>query len=72
MSLPTPPIVQAVALGANGITRGSSVKILVDLSTSGPGMATIVAEALDERGIVVGRLAGQRRRRRARRPARSP
>jgi 3-hydroxyisobutyrate dehydrogenase-like beta-hydroxyacid dehydrogenase len=52
MSLPTPPIVQAVALGSDGITHGSSVKVLIDLSTSGPGMATIVARGANERGII--------------------
>jgi 3-hydroxyisobutyrate dehydrogenase-like beta-hydroxyacid dehydrogenase len=52
MSLPTPAIVQAVALGSDGITRGSSVKVLIDLSTSGPGMSTIVARGANERGII--------------------
>jgi 3-hydroxyisobutyrate dehydrogenase-like beta-hydroxyacid dehydrogenase len=52
MSLPTPPIVQAVALGANGIAHGTSVKVLIDLSTSGPGMATTVARGVNERGII--------------------
>ena len=52
MSLPTPQIVQAVALGANGISSGTAVKVVVDLSTSGPGVATIVSKALAERGIV--------------------
>ena len=52
MSLPTPPIVQAVALGANGISSGTSVKVVIDLSTSGPGVATIVAKGLAEKGIV--------------------
>src|SRR4051794_15496060 len=36
MSLPTPQIVQSVALG--GIANGTSVKVVVDLSTSGPGV----------------------------------
>jgi 3-hydroxyisobutyrate dehydrogenase-like beta-hydroxyacid dehydrogenase len=52
LSLPTPPIVQAVALGANGISSGTAVKVMVDLSTSGPGVATIVAKGLAEKGIV--------------------
>src|SRR5688572_13134134 len=34
MSLPTPPVVQAVSLGDKGILRGSRVKTLVDLSTT--------------------------------------
>jgi 3-hydroxyisobutyrate dehydrogenase-like beta-hydroxyacid dehydrogenase len=52
MSLPTPGIVHAVALGADGIARGSSVKMLIDLSTTGPGMATTVAHGVNERGII--------------------
>jgi 3-hydroxyisobutyrate dehydrogenase-like beta-hydroxyacid dehydrogenase len=52
VSLPTPPIVQAVALGTGGISSGSAVKVMVDLSTSGPGVATIVAKGLAEKGIV--------------------
>jgi 3-hydroxyisobutyrate dehydrogenase-like beta-hydroxyacid dehydrogenase len=52
MSLPTPAVVHSVALGSNGIAQGSSVKILIDLSTSGPGMATTVARGVNERGIV--------------------
>jgi len=52
MSLPTPQVVQTVALGANGISSGTAVKVVVDLSTSGPGVATIVAKGLSERGIV--------------------
>ena len=52
MSLPTPPIVQAVALGANGISSGSAVKVVIDLSTSGPGVANVVAKGLAEKGIV--------------------
>jgi 3-hydroxyisobutyrate dehydrogenase-like beta-hydroxyacid dehydrogenase len=50
-SLPNPDVVQQVALGAGGIVEGSKVKVLVDLSTTGPGTATRVAGALEERGI---------------------
>jgi 3-hydroxyisobutyrate dehydrogenase-like beta-hydroxyacid dehydrogenase len=50
MSLPTPNVVQAVALGEHGICRGSVAKIVVDLSTSGPGTAGIVARGLSEHG----------------------
>ena len=52
MSLPTPPIVQAVALGTNGISSGTTVKVVIDLSTSGPGVANVVAKGLAEKGIV--------------------
>jgi 3-hydroxyisobutyrate dehydrogenase-like beta-hydroxyacid dehydrogenase len=49
VSLPTPAIVQSVVL--DGIGRGARAKIIVDLSTSGPGMAGRVSTALKERGI---------------------
>jgi 3-hydroxyisobutyrate dehydrogenase-like beta-hydroxyacid dehydrogenase len=49
VSLPTPSIVQSVVL--DGVARGSRAKIIVDLSTSGPGMAGRVSTALKERGI---------------------
>jgi 3-hydroxyisobutyrate dehydrogenase-like beta-hydroxyacid dehydrogenase len=49
VSLPTPPIVQSVVL--EGVGRGSRAKIIVDLSTSGPGMAGRVSTALKERGV---------------------
>jgi 3-hydroxyisobutyrate dehydrogenase-like beta-hydroxyacid dehydrogenase len=50
-SLPTPPVVQAVALGPKGIIEGSKVKIFVDLSTTGSTMAKKVAEGLAAKGI---------------------
>jgi 3-hydroxyisobutyrate dehydrogenase-like beta-hydroxyacid dehydrogenase len=51
MSLPTPPIVQAVSLGDRGIVHGSKVKTLIDLSTTGPSVAGVVGKAAAERGI---------------------
>jgi 3-hydroxyisobutyrate dehydrogenase-like beta-hydroxyacid dehydrogenase len=51
VSLPTPPIVQAVALGEQGIVHGSAVRTVVDLSTTGPGMANVVANGLAARSI---------------------
>jgi 3-hydroxyisobutyrate dehydrogenase-like beta-hydroxyacid dehydrogenase len=51
-SLPTPDIVRAVALGEDGVIRGSAVKTFVDLSTTGPRVAAAVAAALAARGIV--------------------
>jgi 3-hydroxyisobutyrate dehydrogenase-like beta-hydroxyacid dehydrogenase len=51
MSLPTPPIVQAVSLGEGGILRGSRLKTLIDLSTTGPSVAKVVAQAAGERGV---------------------
>src|SRR5262245_46562888 len=51
MSLPTPPIVQAVSTGERGILRGSRVKTLIDLSTTGPSVAKVVGRAAGERGV---------------------
>jgi 3-hydroxyisobutyrate dehydrogenase-like beta-hydroxyacid dehydrogenase len=51
MSLPTPDIVKAVALGEGGIAHGNAVNTLIDLSTTGPGAAAIVAHGLSERKI---------------------
>jgi 3-hydroxyisobutyrate dehydrogenase-like beta-hydroxyacid dehydrogenase len=53
MSLPTPNIVQAVALGDHGLCLGSSVRTVVDLSTSGPGMASVVAHGLSAHGMTL-------------------
>jgi 3-hydroxyisobutyrate dehydrogenase-like beta-hydroxyacid dehydrogenase len=53
MSLPTPAVVQTVALGDQGIAHGSRVRTLVDLSTTGPGVAAQVARGLGERGIAL-------------------
>jgi 3-hydroxyisobutyrate dehydrogenase-like beta-hydroxyacid dehydrogenase len=49
VSLPTPDIVEQVVLA--GVGRGSRVKIIVDLSTSGPGMAGRVSRGLEPRGV---------------------
>jgi len=49
ISLPTPPIVQAVCLGA--ILKGSRVKTMIDLSTTGPSVAKVVAKAAGERSV---------------------
>jgi 3-hydroxyisobutyrate dehydrogenase-like beta-hydroxyacid dehydrogenase len=52
-SLPTPDIVKSVALStAEGLVAGSSIKIFIDLSTTGPRVASEVAQGLGERGIV--------------------
>jgi len=51
-SLPTPAIVRAVALGADGIASGAKVRLLVDLSTTGPTVAAEIAAVLAARGIV--------------------
>jgi 3-hydroxyisobutyrate dehydrogenase-like beta-hydroxyacid dehydrogenase len=51
MSLPTPQVVQAVSLGERGILNGSRLKTLIDLSTTGPSVAGVVAKAAGERGV---------------------
>jgi 3-hydroxyisobutyrate dehydrogenase-like beta-hydroxyacid dehydrogenase len=52
-SLPTPDIVKMVALGAEGISSGNKVRIVVDLSTTGPGAAKLVAEGLKAKDITL-------------------
>ncbi|MEZ5666060.1 MAG: NAD(P)-dependent oxidoreductase [Alphaproteobacteria bacterium] len=51
VSLPTPEIVEAVALGADGLSAGGSVRIVVDLSTTGSRVAKAVAAGLTAAGI---------------------
>jgi len=51
VSLPTPDVVQEVALGPDGIVNGSTVKTYVDLSTTGPTAAELVASELGAKGI---------------------
>jgi 3-hydroxyisobutyrate dehydrogenase-like beta-hydroxyacid dehydrogenase len=51
VSLPTPDIVKAVALGKSGVIEGGKAKIFVDLSTTGPRVAKEVAEGLAKKGI---------------------
>jgi 3-hydroxyisobutyrate dehydrogenase len=52
LSLPTPEIVSAVALGAGGLHEGSKVKQVVDLSTIGPRAAAAVAQGLAAHSIL--------------------
>jgi 3-hydroxyisobutyrate dehydrogenase-like beta-hydroxyacid dehydrogenase len=52
-SLPTPDIVKMVALGAEGISSGNKVRIVVDLSTTGPGAAKLVAEGLKAKDMTL-------------------
>jgi 3-hydroxyisobutyrate dehydrogenase-like beta-hydroxyacid dehydrogenase len=50
VSLPTPDIVRAVALSGNGgVINGTKVRLMIDLSTTGPGVATEVATQLAPR-----------------------
>ena len=50
-SVPTPPIVEAVALGPKGVIEGTRVKIFIDASTTGATTAKRVAEGLAAKGI---------------------
>lgn len=50
-SLPTPAIFRDVALGEGGLSGGSALKVLVDLSTVGSRMEQEVAKGLLEKGI---------------------
>ncbi len=50
-SLPTPDVVQSVALSASGIIAGAGIRTFVDLSTTGPRVAVAVAEARATQGI---------------------
>ena len=52
VSLPRPEIVHGVVFGDNGIASGSKRKIFVDLSTTGPRMARIIADDLKKHGVV--------------------
>ena len=51
MSLPSPEIVLATALGPRGLVGGRSLKLCVDLSTSGPEAAIGLAAGFAARGI---------------------
>lgn len=51
LSLPTPDIVQAVTLGEQGLATGKAVKTVIDLSTTGPRIAALVAAGLAEKKI---------------------
>jgi 3-hydroxyisobutyrate dehydrogenase-like beta-hydroxyacid dehydrogenase len=52
-SLPTPDVVRAVATGDKGVIAGDKVRILVDLSTTGPRVSGEVAAALAKANIVL-------------------
>lgn len=54
ISLPTPDVVREVTLGSNGgLINGSKIRTVIDLSTTGPGVATEVAGKLAERKITL-------------------
>jgi len=52
-SLPTPDIVKAVALGPDGIVAGNRATVLIDLSTTGPGAAKLIAKGFEGRNLTL-------------------
>lgn len=52
VSLPTPDIVEAVALGSDGLVHGGAMRTYVDLSTTGPVVAQKVAMGLAPHGVL--------------------
>jgi 3-hydroxyisobutyrate dehydrogenase-like beta-hydroxyacid dehydrogenase len=50
--LPTPPIVESVVLGPNGVSEGSRARIVVDMSTTGSAYARRIAEGLAAKGMI--------------------
>lgn len=52
-SLPEPRDVEGEAIGGEGVIGGKRAKILVDLSTTGPRVIGLVADALAKKGIAV-------------------
>jgi 3-hydroxyisobutyrate dehydrogenase-like beta-hydroxyacid dehydrogenase len=52
VSLPTPAVVQTVALGETGVVHGKRARMFVDLSTTGPRVAASVAEQLRQAGRI--------------------
>jgi 3-hydroxyisobutyrate dehydrogenase-like beta-hydroxyacid dehydrogenase len=51
LSLPTPDVVYAVALGKDGVHEGKGIELVVDVSTTGPQMARKIAAELAAKGI---------------------
>lgn len=51
ISLPTPNVVTAVALGEQGLVHGSAVRVVIDLSTTGPEAAAELAKGLAAKSI---------------------
>ncbi|WP_339853743.1 NAD(P)-dependent oxidoreductase [uncultured Nisaea sp.] len=50
-SLPTPDVVELVALGPDGLAGGAAIEIMLDLSTTGPNTAKRVAEGLSKHAV---------------------
>lgn len=48
VSLPSPQILEQVSLGENGAIHGKAMRILIDISTTGPRVASNIAAALEK------------------------
>jgi 3-hydroxyisobutyrate dehydrogenase-like beta-hydroxyacid dehydrogenase len=53
LSLPTPDVVRAVALGPDGLLAGSAITTCIDLSTTGPAVSREVAVGLAAAGTTL-------------------
>src|SRR5699024_2395771 len=53
VSLPTPEVVKAVAIGENGLMYGNKIKEYIDLSTTGQDVSTEIANILQTNNIKV-------------------
>lgn len=51
LSLPTPDVVRAVAFGPAGLANGGKLRVVIDLSTTGPRVAAELAEGLSAKNI---------------------
>ena len=51
--LPTTDIVKTVPFGPNGISSGNRARIVIDLSTSGPGTAKLIAQEFKARNLTL-------------------
>jgi 3-hydroxyisobutyrate dehydrogenase-like beta-hydroxyacid dehydrogenase len=51
ISLPDPGVIPQVVDGPDGLLRGSAIKYLIDLSTTGPAVAAQLRRMLDDAGV---------------------
>lgn len=53
VSLPTPEVLQSVALGADGLSAGKGLRIVIDLSTTGPRVERLVGAGLGKVNVAL-------------------
>lgn len=51
LSLPTPDVVRTVAFGPDGLANGGKLRVVIDLSTTGPRVAAELADGLAAKNI---------------------